>query len=73
MQIPSFEQFQRDMGEDYFKRLLEHNADIIDGSYNFKSSEGIKDATNRLLSASYLLSLDMIADYHAWLSRYLQS
>ena len=73
MQIPSFEQFQQVMGEDYFKRWLEKNADIIDNTYNFESAEGIKDAIDRLLSTSYLLSLDMLADYHAWLSRYLQT
>ena len=71
MNIPSFEQFQSNMGEDYFKRLVENNADIIDGTYRFDSAQGINDAIDRLLSASYRLSLDMIADYHSWLASQL--
>ena len=61
MRIPSFEQFIADMGPDFLKSVT---AKAI-------GDQVLSSEPAALVAASNLITVEILADYHAWLVRQL--
>ena len=65
--IPSFDDFLADMGEDGVKRW----SDAIDGLPLGEKSDSLEDwlktYSMNIIKASHLFSVEMLRDYHEWL------
>ncbi len=61
MKLPSFEQFLADMGPDF---LTNANARALGEDFTLNKYAD-------LVSASTLIAVEILADYHAWLQRQL--
>lgn len=61
MQIPSFEQFLADMGPDFLKIATEKAV----------GDQAQSPDPSSLIAISNLITVEILADYHAWLVRQL--
>lgn len=61
MQIPSFEQFLADMGPDFLKSTTEKAV----------GDQALSSDPSSLVAISNLITVEILADYHAWLVRQL--
>lgn len=61
MQIPSFEQFLADMGPDFLKNATEKAV----------GNQVLSADPSAIIAISNLITIEILADYHAWLVRQL--
>lgn len=66
--LPSFDEFLAEMGEDYFRRLSKTIEDDMSGSYSLND---ISILVGNTVGLSISISLQVLRDYHEWLSRQL--
>lgn len=66
--LPSFDEFLAEMGEDYFRRLTKTIEGDMSGSYSLND---ISILVGKTVGLSISISLQMLRDYHDWLSRQL--
>lgn len=72
MDIPSFEEFMETIGSDTVTVKVREHLEEIPASQSILTEQGLADFSLRIIHASLATSIDVLSDYHRWISKYIQ-